>query len=1392
MSCAGSIAIRPGSVLSDLVVHEFTNGSSPIGGNEKIESGIVRKLIGCEMRHHFVAAFVLIVALSSWTRADLVLEQRPARLKAAPDRVLFLPPVADAAPLTLDGKLDEPIWQRAAVVNHWIDRTTSDVADLPAEVRLVATPEHLYVGFTQRKIQGAALKKPIGGDEYGGSVLEMFFDPYGGKHRTKVQMVTSALGLRYDAFDGDVKWTGAWQSVGHIADDIWTIETVIPFADMRGQNPKVRPFWKANFCVLTQQGYERNHSWTGGWGDPAWDYGVLYFGTREQYEASLRPTMKLFLDRITYDVRDRAGVALVRLSSPLRGDGLRLHASVMKDEQVVSGQTLEQLPGADTELIFDVQSMPVGDYRLKTTLRRGDQELATAERSFSKRDRQVSPPAKVQGRVPVWVHAQPELAGTAWPISTGVPFSPGSLASPDHVRLLDPSGREVPCQTIVRSTWSPRGPVQWLGVDFVPTLAANRQAYTLEYGPDVRSQKPEAVLRLQEDERRITVDTGPLRFSVDRRNFDFINEAVVDGKVVVKPTPGSGLSLVDHEGNRYRAALDSQAQVVIEEQGPVRVTIRATGWYVREGSDGAITSVELPTDRLGLFTVRLSAFAGSRLIKAAISTTLTHDTDKVRLRELTVALPAAVVKARVGVEGGAMNLADQGYLLQHRADAGVDQAGAEHVRGEGWVQAVGSQGGLTVAMRRFWQLFPKEIGLRDGLLTIHPWPAHGREVYHLAEQLELHNIYKLRYAHQGRELDFRFPEAYRRRLDEAYRADRNLGTNYYTEMVHANAQGMNIHNDLLLSFDAGGMTDDAQGLKLAKLVNVDPHAAPEPEYACATGVMGPLLHAAPEFSELERTNLLGWQHLTSRHAAADDYGMFVYGNWNNHFDYVNRPMAARLHRVWCNGHYAIARAPYVQYLRTADPVWMVWGRDHSNALRDVGMIHYVSPQRSFPYHVLGATYHCKGFAPWGGDAHVAAHPICIDHLIYDYFLFGNRRSLDALNNWIEGLKRASPGGFTTREGMTTMAEMIEAYRLTWDSGLVELIERFRQPIVKGFQEQPSWDYHPLLLTRDWAFSGDPALLEVVRQAMLSEPEGNSPGGLQHHDAFFALLENDPKRIERWTTRLFRDASAVLDRPGQYGHGLTEVTWLDYIYPIHKQPYTLKALKQFGLSLSRPRQTLPAPVVLGSGKSWIALRETQDQAFPVTITSGQPTQADISVRVVRDDGTVIATGTFPKAPSRDLIKPLVLQVPKDGNASQYLVELQRHVIHDQVLWPVSPLKQEMAVVPAGMATELAAPAHGLRLYFAAPVAETRLTLSSIEKSASALQVLDASDRLLTRGSSSRYLGGGQEIVLPPDGQGPLSMYVTGLMSLRSGDTKHPFVFSVNPESLFQVNMALIKP
>ena len=82
------------------------------------------------------------------------------------------------------------------------------------------------------------------------------------------------------------------------------------------------------------------------------------------------------------------------------------------------------------------------------------------------------------------------------------------------------------------------------------------------------------------------------------------------------------------------------------------------------------------------------------------------------------------------------------------------------------------------------------------------------------------------------------------------------------------------------------------------------------------------------------------------------------------------------------------------------------------------------------------------FAPWAGDSAIDGHPAFVDFLIYDYLLTGNRRSRDVLHEWVEGLKRSSPGGRGTREGITALAEMVEAYRFTWDAALVELMDRF--------------------------------------------------------------------------------------------------------------------------------------------------------------------------------------------------------------------------------------------------------------------------------------------------------------------------------------------------------------
>lgn len=1311
----------------------------------------------------------LMLAATPIARAELIVDAKPAGVSPRASRVLCIPTV-EAAP-TIDGKLDEPVWRDAPTIGRWTTYPTGASADVEAVVRMLTDRKHIYIAWTQRAAADYQLKKPTGGDEYGGSLIEIFLDPQA--EGMKQQIVTNPLGLRYDAYMDQKQIDYAWRSAATIDGDTWTVEIAMPM----GPYGK-RQYYKGNVgLVLQSDDGTTMQSWTGGWGAPATDYGVLFFGTRKQYLAGLRPRMSLHLDRAVYDVRDQTAVALARIDSVDDDilNQLQLQLQVRHDGNVVAEQTLTNLQSPDIDLTLDVAALPVGNYELTTNVINASRTVATAAQTFARRERNLLPPAQPSGRIPIRVHPQRDLTDIRWPITTGVPFAQSSLVSPDHVRLLDPSGNEVPCQTAVRSTWSRRGSVQWLGLDFIPALSNHEQTYTLEYGPDVRAAAT-TDLRVDTTDQHITVDTGPLKFTVNRRPFALIDDAWFSGEHVIHAT-GGGLSLVDHEGNRYLAALDRDADVVIEQQGPVRATIRATGWYVKQGSTGERTSVHLPTDRLCQFTVRLSAFAGSPLIKAAVSTTLTQDTDNLRLRELSIGIPIGQNKT---VHAGNVALPDDGYLLQHRWDKAIDHRGVEHDRGEGWI----ASSDVAVAVRRFWQLFPNELGYRDGALTFHPWPAHGIDAFALEDELNTRNIYKLWYAHEGKEMTFKLPEAYVKTLDEGY-ADKSIpGSNYYKAMEHANAQGMTIHNDLLIAF---GRFD---GATLAQLVNADPHAMPDPAYACATGALGPILHAAPQFAKLDDTYKRGFDQFVRRAEPAGEFGKFIHGNTHNQWHYNRDPAegSAAIHRVWANGHYQLSRIPLVHYARSADPMWMQWGRDHINAMRDIAMINYVSDERTFRWHQLGAMYHCKGFAPWAGDATVAGHPMEIDFLILDYFINGNQRSRDVIDHYVQGLKALSPGGFGTREGVNAMAEILQVYKLTWDAGLVEILDNFRRAnyIAKPIREQYWYDYNPLLFTRDYLLTGHSEILEGFRDA--ADHDTTPYHGMMNYDGFLAIVDNDPARLEPWQTELYRVAHNVVDRPGHFADGYIDYASTRIAYLGHKYPYALKGLAHFDMNMHRPvhSPTARAPSRLTDNKTYIAVKETADRAFDVNLTPDRkPPMADMQVRITRDDGIEIAAGVIPKAAKASDVESLVLTVPSDGRAAQYLIEIAAGSWYDTVTMPTTNLQHEVAVLPQQTNPHDKPAFVGEGRWYLLPPGdgEQEMHVRAPSKYAFAAQLLDGDEHVLNRYSGSAYVTYDTgAFTLSSDAKLPLSIYITHLGYFYS--TQGPLIFALRPEALFE--------
>jgi hypothetical protein len=74
----------------------------------------------------------------------------------------------------------------------------------------------------------------------------------------------------------------------------------------------------------------------------------------------------------------------------------------------------------------------------------------------------------------------------------------------------------------------------------------------------------------------------------------------------------------------------------VEESGPVRVTIYATGWYVSAKTK----------EKLCIFKTRISAFAGQPFLHITHSTVLTYDTEKKKLADVGFLVAHAPDKIR--------------------------------------------------------------------------------------------------------------------------------------------------------------------------------------------------------------------------------------------------------------------------------------------------------------------------------------------------------------------------------------------------------------------------------------------------------------------------------------------------------------------------------------------------------------------------------------------------------------------------------------------------------------------------------------------------------------------------------------------------------------------------
>ena len=1043
------------------------------------------------------------------------------------------------------------------------------------------------------------------------------------------------------------------------------------------------------------------------------------------------PVLRLRTDRERYHFHDTNGQGVLNIN--VGRDTLpnaQVRVSLIPDAGRAATRELVLAAPRDREaaLYVALKDVEPGEYRLSATLSVHGRKMGTSEVKLRKAPGQ--PREATKARIPLVV--QPLTAPDAWPVTTGVPFPNGVLRDGDHVRLLDPQGREVLIQVATTARWSPLGFVRWLMLDFpARTDPVQALSYQLEYGKAVRHTKVVSPLTVDQREDAITVTTGPLRFRVNRKRYRFLEQASLDvngngqfepQEAVLQPGKQSGSYLVDHKRRRYESGNTDADSVVVEESGPQRAVVRAEGWQT--AADGT---------QLGRYVTRIHAYAGKPFIRVFHTFIITADSRKVRYRNIALASQLAQVeRTAVGIDGGkacegktALSLVQDAW--DHCVVRGVDPP-VEGKHGDGWVRVDGKQTGLTVQVRDFWQNYPKELEVADGRLVVHFWPAHNRPRKHTLADTDLDNVHMLYFAHEGEALDFRIPPDYQTKFNKSNEC-------YYVETATkcANAMGVAKTHEMLYLFHPAD-ADPASLRTTGSAFQTGLACLAAPEWVCATeaidGSMPMHPHDPDRFPEMEwaLSAMFDWQQRAQEHT--HDYGMWFSGD--GHDTWLPETKCWRVHRTWINTHHGSPRVPWLLYARSGDSKYLTAARRKAYRCLDLGFCHYSTPELealAYPAQkIKGALTDYKGLVPWSAGGRLFDYNCMTDFMLYAFYLTGDRRGLDVMQEWVDAVIERFRRPTAHRTGSGVLASALMAYQHTWDHRLLEIIERYVNAKLASQGEDgsiPGWSQYAPWLSRLHQFTGRPDAEQCLARWC---------------DWHLRRLEQAPRPYERhfWPMaygyRVFKreeylSAKASFVRlmldsmyrvPGDFYDGFwSPATSYRNGYLSQEVPFFLHALTAHGKSV-QPIYARCQVFNLRRGTYRLIALDEDDR--PIRFATNMRTP-ETQFRLTAPDGSVIKEGTI-AAPKGE---EFAVSVPTDGQKGEYVLTLEVKASL-AMQYPVSDLAKEVLDTGYNPVT----PVYGHRLCFFVPKGTSDARLD-IERTAQprGFCLYDGDDRAVLR-------------------------------------------------------------
>jgi len=296
------------------------------------------------------------------------------------------------------------------------------------------------------------------------------------------------------------------------------------------------------------------------------------------------------------------------------------------------------------------------------------------------------------------------LPEDGYPVTWGIPFGQGKLFEKEQIKLTDPEGNPVPVQTRILHQWSD-GSIHWLLLDFMAQCNSANKTYKITYGTQVSPTTVENGIKIHQTEDSIAVDTGELRFVVNKNSGQLIENITLDGEEEPLGQQITG-EVVTRDGWVHNNFLTVNEEIVAEEVGSERATVRCSGHLV----DG--------DKAFGRFICRVHAYRGKSYLRILFR--IFNDTDvPAQLVEqflLRLRTPLLDAEAVLGDQKLKTTSAETGRLLvrQHKHNAYEIFEGndSRRINGEHWQEPIilqNNKHGVSGQVRHFAQQYPKRM-----------------------------------------------------------------------------------------------------------------------------------------------------------------------------------------------------------------------------------------------------------------------------------------------------------------------------------------------------------------------------------------------------------------------------------------------------------------------------------------------------------------------------------------------------------------------------------------------------------------------------------------------------------------------------------------------------------